>query len=95
VVVTPAVKMGGDGTTQVARPKIAAMERGKFACNCTAIVPFFFSFSAGPGPARYALRPLTGGVSHCNSKKLYPAYSFGKRLGTSCKLLTVIYKLFD
>lgn len=37
----------------------------------------------GPGPARYALPTLTGGVGHDTTKKYYPVYSIGKRLGTS------------
>ena len=43
----------------------------------------------GPGPARYGLPSLTGKEGHSPTKKLHPAYSFGKRLGGGCKLNTL------
>ena len=39
----------------------------------------------GPGPARYSLPGLTGSTGHDGTRKVNPAYSFGRRLGTSCK----------
>ncbi len=41
--------------------------------------------TTGPGPARYAMPNLTGGVGCDLTKKTYPVYSFGMNLGTSCE----------
>ena len=82
----------GTGTgerAQTARPRIAAMERGRFAkifrererereraINFSLIL-------AGPGPARYSLPGLTGSAKHDTTRKLYPCYSFGMKLGST------------
>lgn len=39
----------------------------------------------GPGPARYCMPGLTGRSGHDVTKKIQPAYTFGKRLGISCE----------
>ena len=38
----------------------------------------------GPGPARYLLPNMTGCQGHDFSRKTWPAYSFGRKVGT-CK----------
>ncbi len=77
----------GDGTAMATKPKISAMERG------TACIKYVWDSRSsqysvlkcvGPGPARYNLPGLTGNSGHDATKKIQPAYSFGKRLGTSC-----------
>lgn len=45
--------------------------------------PKIAAMERGPGPARYALPNLTGGVGHDATKRYYPMYSFGRNLGTS------------
>ena len=39
-----------------------------------------FSFATGPGPGRYFLPSTVGFTTHDASKKMEPAYSFGRRL---------------
>ena len=44
--------------------------------------PFLlFVIVAGPGPARYSLPGLTGSARHDTTRRLYPCYSFGTKLG--------------
>ena len=69
--------------TKTDRPQIAAMYRGKFTHRNS--VRLNHSVAAGPGPARYSLPGMTGNNNHDCRRKVHPAYSFGLRLGTSCK----------
>ena len=77
--------MGTEGATQTVRPKIAAMERGEALKQKNEINPKRLFAISGPGPGRYALPNLTGGVGHDATKRYYPMYSFGRNLGTSCE----------
>lgn len=43
-----------------------------------------YSLCTGPGPARYLLPTMTGSESHDCRRRTWPAFSFGRRIG-SCK----------
>ena len=47
------------------------------------MIVIIFFFFAGPGPARYSLPGLTGSAKHDTTRKLYPCYSFGTKLGSA------------
>ncbi|XP_064390618.1 ciliary microtubule associated protein 1A-like [Halichondria panicea] len=49
----------------------------------TATKPKIAAMERGPGPARYCMPGLTGRSGHDVTKKIQPAYTFGKRLGIS------------
>ena len=87
--------------TQKDRPMIAARERGrrwelhigfshgnKLHCKKHINLFFFLSF-LGPGPGRYLLPTGVGHRGPDPTKKLMPAYSFGKRLNSSESLKLV------
>lgn len=54
---------------------------GSSGADTQAQRPKIAAMERGPGPARYALPGLTGREGHSPSKTVYPAYSFGKKLG--------------
>ncbi|CAI8004130.1 Outer dense fiber protein 3 [Geodia barretti] len=43
--------------------------------------PKIAAMERGPGPSRYALPSLTGREGHSPTKKIFPAYSFGRKVG--------------
>jgi hypothetical protein len=44
--------------------------------------PQIAAMERGPGPARYQLPTMTGSEGHDATRRTWPTYSFGRRLGT-------------
>ena len=58
-----------------------------FIAQCMNIICEVVFATAGPGPGRYKLPACVGHSGHDPTRKTMPAFSFGKRLEDSSKLM--------